>query len=374
MAMFAMVFASCKKEPAPSVLESDPLDNGNPVAISLSAVAPAPEVTVKGSGAVTTWGGQKIKVLAYANNAWVFNQNTNDEAELTITAAGTAYQPTYTDQASNSLNYYYDPAHKYSFYGYYLDGATVETPTTDPSTGDSKVYTLTIDGTSDVMVAKADPTADVAKEAADETNTQITEANKTEMTGYAYSAYTARRGVVPNLVFSHVLTQLNFKVVAASTSAANVTIESLTLNKVSKKATLTVSGSSQGLSAPVAGEETDKFTFTPATKKLDATVGAELNVGQFLVIPAESFEFTLDLTSTSGTVTDVTQTVKAENVKRPTNATTITSFQPGESYDITIKLVGPEVVEVTAELTAWKQGGTWEYDTDQKPGQGQSQQ
>lgn len=51
-------------------------------------------------------------------------------------------------------------------------------------------------------------------------------------------------------------------------------------------------------------------------------------------------------------------TLKASDIKL--NGTPIEKFKPGESYDITIKVYGYQRIEITASLSAWKEGGNVE--------------
>ena len=42
----------------------------------------------------------------------------------------------------------------------------------------------------------------------------------------------------------------------------------------------------------------------------------------------------------------------------------LTAFEAGTAYNIYINVYGPEEIEITAELTAWKEGGDYTYDPD----------
>ena len=74
-------------------------------------------------------------------------------------------------------------------------------------------------------------------------------------------------------------------------------------------------------------------------------------------------------------IIDMTKVLVPDNTgKKPTESgysktygTTEDKFEAGKAYTINFKLYGLEKVEVTAELTAWKEGGQIEIDTDTPP-------
>ena len=166
-----------------------------------------------GGSADAQWAGQKFSVLmlqkgttlgAYADE--LRTQAIIKGAEQRATGTGVVsldddavYYPTYMDAQGNPM--------VYDFWAYRLDDAATA-PETFTGYDDDNATQVTIpfviDGTQDVMVAQTLPSA-----AYDET--------------YLYSAKSARSAIKPTFAFSHLLTQLSFKVKAmdqAMTTAA----------------------------------------------------------------------------------------------------------------------------------------------------------
>lgn len=111
---------------------------------------------------------------------------------------------------------YYPPKGNFDFFGYHADDAV--TGAVDKTTAATSLWTVpfTINGTQDLMSTKAALTGDE--------NTSGTQAyimaNATNHTTDYYSAYAARKEVHPTLTFKHLLTRLQFSVIAGNKSAA----------------------------------------------------------------------------------------------------------------------------------------------------------
>ena len=136
-----------------------------------------------------------------------------DNQKLTAPESGESGQITCNETAHTPF-YYFPVTGNYDFYGYHVDDAAGETPTVvpvakvaDEPKSDYEYVAFTIDGTQDLMAAKADFHSDVV-------NSDATEDEKAELAGIddpiSYSAFAARRNVQPTLVFNHLLTKLNF--------------------------------------------------------------------------------------------------------------------------------------------------------------------
>jgi hypothetical protein len=106
---------------------------------------------------------------------------------------------------SDSIKYYPTQG-RYDFWGYRLDDAEVETPV---FTDDSLSINFKINGSQDVMVAKAVPT---------QADTTKLHAGGNDEADRAFSAFAARWGVQPNLDFRHLLTRLTFDVIPGGES------------------------------------------------------------------------------------------------------------------------------------------------------------
>ena len=96
--------------------------------------------------------------------------------------------------------FFYSGTTCYDFYGYYVDDAAGENPSPERA-ADAVTLDVAINGGQDIMLAKANQAVDVVG--------ALTPVDPK----YAYSAYSARRNVKPNLKFEHQLTQFTFHIV-----------------------------------------------------------------------------------------------------------------------------------------------------------------
>lgn len=275
----AGMLASCSSE---SLTGSDPKietpDQADLVPIEIGVASSQTTGTTRGTGTVggtvdydpgdptnpnaNIWNGEQINVLMYQiddNNLPTFNyvkaggDNLYDNTILLITplkaeakASGIAKEPTatsadpYTSPATAQYKIKYYPAEGRSdFWGYYLGGygssynasaltvaqapktynATTKALDAPTGTGNVQAVGFTIDGTHDLMVAKAatgasnatGPTQIVGNESFEPTQiAAVTDANNAYKA--SYSAKAARKGLQPELRFKHLLSRLTFVV------------------------------------------------------------------------------------------------------------------------------------------------------------------
>ena len=119
---------------------------------------------------------------------------------------------------------YYPSTGAYSFYGFHLDGADNvlgETPA-DVNKDNKTIKGLIIDGTQDIMTAG---TMEVSQEKYAGTAQALPGETQnedwwTKAKNQSFSAWSARRGIQPTLVFEHKLARLRFFVKAGDESAA----------------------------------------------------------------------------------------------------------------------------------------------------------
>ena len=111
---------------------------------------------------------------------------------------------------------YYPPQGNFDFFGYHVDKAN--TAGVDKTTAPTTLWTIpfTIDGTQDLMSTKAVLTGD---ENTANTQAKIMHDAGTRSKDY-YSAYAARKNVHPTLTFKHLLTRLQFSIIAGNDAAA----------------------------------------------------------------------------------------------------------------------------------------------------------
>jgi hypothetical protein len=343
-------------------------------------------------GALNAWKGQKIKVFMLNKDSL-----NNDSLRLAKDQYGVIYNNDVfttplsiqnTDSAiakvdSKQIKYY--PAQgNFDFYGYRLDGAERDwvgdnhfgVAAHPESVGDSVAINFEIDGSQDIMVAKAVPT----------TGDATTQAR-------AYSAYSARHGLQPVLNFKHLLTRLVFNVIpgdsAVTKAGAPVFIDSI-LVKSMTKGSLTIakrialSGDQQSITwrtdtvaemlylkqrAAGATDSMNLVTLIPVSlagkDSIDTADGItwiakSTQIGEALLVQpgVESYDFEIYMTQTVPTSTDGSTPAKPwKNVYKTQikpGANDGTKFQEGTSYNVNITVWGLEEINVTTKLTKWE--------------------
>ena len=131
---------------------------------------------------------------------------------------------------------YYPPQGNFDFFGYHADDAV--TAAVDRTSAATTLWTVpfTINGTQDLMSTKAELTGDIT-----ETSSQkyimahagtagATAADPYSRSKDYYSAYAARKNVHPTLTFKHLLTRLQFSIIAGNKSAAGYVGETNAVN------------------------------------------------------------------------------------------------------------------------------------------------
>ncbi len=361
------------------------IDDNSPVAVELGVSGVNLDVNVtpksKAAGALDTWNSQALYIYAFDRTEDDFKTAAFiDNVQGTAPAASTPDpQPgdtlgviTLTNPAYPGEPFYYSGSTVYDFYGYYIDDAAVESAVSAgavvPTETATSIYVpFRINGTQDLMVAKADPAVDV------EGATETVESTR------AYSAYAARRGVQPTLRFRHLLSRFNFEIKPGAASADNVTVDSIALvSKVEGELVVVsanaedlglnniVEGTLDTLCLPgIAAEGVKTETFNTGETKENQTAKA---VGtNLLVIPGEtSYELLVWLSNDNG---DSPIAPQVAQVTLQESAT----FDAGKVYTVTIMIYGLESVEVSASLTGWQDGGTVTIDPDQIPTTGQEE-
>ena len=280
----AALFAGCSSS---DDLASNPGEEGidtdaEKVAIEIGVASRGANMTMRGTGTVgdiagqTTniWNGEQINVLMYNINADgtpTFNftggntplyNGTALVTPLTIenTASGIAKEISsgdpYTDPTTAKYKVkYYPTTGRSDFWGYYLGGyGAVAANASAASDGGTLIekddvtipyrsVKFEIDGTHDLMVAKApttanitgiDPTIFTAEALTTKQDAEIT-GDPTRAKANSYSATAARQGLQPDLVFKHVLSRLQFKVVAGNQKAADCGVKVTAIKVRSKK-------------------------------------------------------------------------------------------------------------------------------------------
>ena len=370
------MMVGCQKQEINNV--QDPIDDSDRVAVQFGVNVPGVSLTkTKGKGAVDAWGGQDLYVLGYVRGA-AFNSTTAgdvliDNVPVDAPASGTeglieVKYPTGTTYAGEP--YFYADSKIYDFYGYYVDDAATAEITT---TATAVTIPVTIDGTQDIMAAKANPAEDIIK-----ANASISE-------NTAYSAYAARRGVHPTLTFQHMLTRFQFYVVAGTGSAkaakvkvSEIAVESATAATLQVAPELSLENTTPATKTflTLAGIDATTNAFTPATDFVDRNNPGTAKTGSSLmVLPGETAHKMKVTTIFDASVNDYKQpitplefTIEAADIVDPEtgNAAGLETFQAGYQYDVIITVYGPEEVQIKAVLSEWEDGGYTEYDPDKE--------
>ena len=395
----AIVAASCAKAPAPVQTPDGPeapaVEGKVAVQFGTNIIA-----NVETKAAVTGWAEQDLYIYGFqriknAENTTIIDYEHPfiDNVKATAPAAN---EPSTDPKLSGPIEvkngsepFYYSGTTTYDFFGYYVqDAATGPSDLNDSK--DAYELPITIDGTQDIMTAVADPTYACDKAF----SSRPADWNDK----YAFSAYAARRGVHPYLVFKHELTQLNFKVTSGTVfdDKTQLHVTDVTIKAVPSKATLCVAGATPGVKVDdtqsedpqtnsivdLKVKESDDVDLAPVKVPAATTSGEPSTivvpdadpVGQSIMLFPDT-EFEIWLTIAQGITTEHTTPTATEVIKRTINITSITQpseqnltqFEAGYAFDITFKVYGLESVDITAELTKWKEGGSITVDTDDIP-------
>lgn len=282
--------------------------------------------------------------------------------------------------ATADKHFYYDGNNLYDFYGCHVDDAATEAMTipTDPdydfATAGFSV-SVTIDGTQDLMVAVPDKSKDI------EGNLEVT------TTDNLYSAWSSRRGVVPNLVFKHVLTRLTFQAKCGNATAyetgKEVYITSVQVKSVKNKGTLTIiptDGNQQGFTASTVDTDVIDFSLMKApsapdtSKELETFKKVEIEgtkdddfaqIGvPMMLVPGTEYEIVISTEQDADGSGDIDANEKGSITQIITVAD---GFVAGKNYNVNITVYGLEEISIDATLTAWEAGEDIDIDPDELP-------
>ena len=360
-----VALAACTKNGQTNVPEiTDPLEDGTPVPVLFSAVSPSTGVQVKSVGAVDkAWSGQELKIYGYDRAVTDFTGEAFiDNVSATAPADGNKGLIEVHNNAAQNEPFYYVTGKYYDFYGYHIDDAATGEPV---KTATSVSVPFELKGSQDLMLAKADQQTDIdAAGKTDEVN-----ADK------AYSAFAARRGVQPNLLFKHQLTRFTFEIVAGSEAGSNIYVTGVKI--ASKyKGSLEVVGQNRGL-VGVADETAELSLMEKGVNgvqaltevKPEAYVEGKTNykaIGEsIMVIPGETSYKLYVSTRQDGVTTEIAPQEWTLDITKIEGAPEgATKFEAGYSYKVKIVIYGLEEVKITAELEDWKEGGSTVLDPD----------
>ncbi len=267
--------------------------------------------------------------------------------------------------ASTEL-YYPSGRAPYDFYAYYIDGLSEGAI----SRTSSKIsFPLTIDGSSDIMSARS-----YLDEAA-LAGTDFSTIEKKLLVQYAYSAYSARRGVDPVLKFRHHLTRLRFCLYPASDRANTVMVNEIT---VKSKAT--------GVFTVVSTDESQLgVDFSSSSSKSELSLaeadGTALKQDYYRTDYSGDFSDALyerpsvqvggTLLVAPDTEYEVTVKMKEKKERDHNTQTTFTltldgGFLAAHQYEVRLAIYGMMDARPTVQIEAWGEGGSVRIDEEDK--------
>lgn len=379
LAIAAIVLAavSCQKGKAVKEIE----DDGTPVPIQFGTnLAVSSSTKAVGIGPLDAWNKEKLYIygLRRTNKAGeplahdlVNRQIDRVEAVAPVTADGqpaTGKIDVFNRAAAADEPFYYDASTRYDFFAYYVDGAVLDpNPTEADKTPAAAVkestitYTVTIDGTQDIMLGRAFPEKDIAS--------AVIPAGKTAPSAFqTYSAVAARRKVHPDIVFFHKLSRLTFSAKTGfeddDDRANKITITGLKVVSKNQAEMDVVAADTTKKETkdfrPAAGTETDLILnvhdaynkLVPLTKSNGIIPTASpKELGDILVMPGEnSYAVTLYLHQEGYTMQD----------EFPIELTIPFAdgavSQPGYQYDVELIIWGLESIQVKVTMNPWKKG------------------
>ena len=411
-----LVMAACAKGPQGNGTAVPEEESSAPVPVQLQANLPAvTPVTKSAIGALDNWhADQELYVYCIAREG--LNSNASANAPLDLPDPGndkpgtilidnvralfpdgtfnpaTPGTPQLVNvyRVMNTEPYYYNEDRRYEFFGYYVDDAASVAPTV--GTNDISLA-VKIDGSQDLMLAKTDKDVD-----------NVTDLNPNRL----YSAYSARHGVTPNLVFKHLLSRFNVYVKSGDATVTDaITITSFTI-KSKTDGTIFIAykdhPAEENAEHPNLTVSTDENNYAhlpiwngangAATKRLsldaenkyqfedlaDTWPNRDNPLGTIMVMPYETeYEIHVGLKQTGYTAeneTITTYTVKFADLLspdqdpkgtagRPEITELDSKAMPGHQYDLNVVVYGLQEIKVTVSLQEWVDSGNFVVDQDE---------
>lgn len=390
-----------------SLSQESAADGRMPIEIGLGKVA---SVSTRGTGTVgdttgtanNVWQNQKVNVLMFKKgtlNLALIDSLVNPYPIYNRTEFRTQYVAGSNSNRALDLTdsiKYYPTKGQFDFWGYRLDGADANLAAPDYNVdasgncsypGDELKLDFKIDGSQDIMVAKATPSEDDL-------------ANRTAAANRAYSAYSARNGVQPELIFKHLLSRLNFVIVAGDSSATgaygiyvdSIIVKSKTTGKLVAAYTTNVTKTDAELiewddnadkeklhlkRRPMFGDPTFDSNIPAENQNLvdldpvqptgtggpytDDFVADSVKIGEaLLVAPDSEYEIEIKMHQTvvikddgvNPAETDVKKFSTSDVLKLANGG----DFQMGHTYKVAITLYGLSDIKITTTLTGWQEG------------------
>ena len=249
--------------------------------------------------------------------------------------------------------YYYgtNPDDRYDFYAYHLGYDTTGTNFAPAITAQSIKADVVLKGWNDVMLAATDKEEDAIL------------ANGTMVNPkYLYSEYSARKGVVPNLVFEHQLSRFQFQFKVGGTAVPDsIRIDSVSLRSL-ESGVLTVATTEDGASTGLVmnGDETTDKVWLPLTVTTDGVPAVQPFSGltndyqtmgeSIMIAPCDSCTMRIKMTQKfewGHKDADYIDVILPENVSNLQGGhEQPTSFEAGKKYIVQVVIYGLEEVKI----------------------------
>ena len=464
LAAATFLLAGCAQD---SFVDENLQETTVPQEIKMSAGNRGISVETRGIGSVggtndSQWDGETVKIYAFNKSLSTFNlgAESNDNIFIKGATATVGAGSSQTGISFTEGTKYYPLTGAFNFVGYHADGADKdENGNVAASLVNNNIQIpITIDGSQDIMIAKADLSYG-DKEALVEAliksgklgnNTQVPatnfiysqaeadqavdllpgdpkpdnnpndEINEIEIINNeykkAFSSYTARRQVQPNLVFEHQLVRLNFYVKAGDEKTIASTVEDQGTDQTTGEVTtinkelgvyiksITVGSRTLGdikidkeggiqfnARNEINADGDYKFlsvgTKNTTTKEIEVLklTGDELEAGKtfeenkadkvgegiLVMLPVDNKYIaqitTLQKYDAQG---KLIATGKQENtydaitIQKPQKDGEVVNFEAGKSYDVTITVYSNQIINISATLTGWESGGSIEVNPE----------
>ena len=429
LAAATLLLAGCAQD---SFVDENLQETTVPQEIKMSAGNRGISVESRGAGSVDEWADDtRINIYAFNKNIENFESKDDENVYLDNVPAkvSSANAVQLLNESGTPITKYYPLQGAFRFVGYHIDDAVLGELV--KSATELKIP-VTIDGSQDVMIAKAELTKDDKSlllnkmqqlgvfnnnddpyAFVDENNNPLegeeniyatTIINEYEK---AYSSYTARRSVHPQMVFNHQLVRLNFFVKAGDPETVaqfrkdnegkdtedklGVYINSIQVNSHNagqiiinnlgdisfKDITKTDDEDKIQLSVPQLIETGNNASDYDSTDENTKKKGTKVGEGILVMPPFKSYtdeidnlEYfyydvnigTIQYFDQNGTKMSEPLTNSYNNVKikKPQLNGQTVPFEVGKSYDVTITVYSNQVINITATLTGWIEGGNIE--------------
>lgn len=248
----------------------------------------------------------------------------------------------------------------YDFYGYFLDDMQV-TAQDFTRTEDAITIAIDIDGSQDIMSSVAELTDEQLN------GRDYTDKEKMDIANYAFSTFTAQRGIHPTFLFNHHLTRLKFVLRQGSDAARNVYVDSIKVSSRSKGVFTVAHRSPQNIGIDFSSDT--EYRLLPLAEEdgsrlkkdtYHAETGSGIQVGgSILAAPESKYEAHMFVKETLSDGTMQTY----ENIFEISNSGE--KFDPGKQYTVTITVYGLQSVIPSVTVEQWGSGGHIVIDPDE---------